>query len=129
MDAPRDERSIIRLIADLQQNTARLIQQEFALARAEMSERAVQLALGIGLIMAATIVLFVALLIVLMGLAELVGEFLPEDLALWLGYLIVGGIFMVVGVLLLLRAIRNIRSAGHFLERTADSVSRDVRMV
>jgi hypothetical protein len=127
--ADKDNRSLIKLLAELQQGTARLIQQEFALARAELSERAVQLAIGIGLIMSASIIMFVALLIVLMGLSELLAEFFPEALSLWLGYLIVGGVALLVGLLLLKRAIDNIRASGQLLARTADSIGRDVEMV
>lgn len=129
MHADKDDRSLIKLLADLQQSTARLIHQEFALARAELGERMVQLALGIGLVMAASIVMFVALLIVLMGLSELVAEFFPEALSLWLGYLIVGGIALLAGLLLLKLAIDNIRASGQLLARTADSIGRDVEMV
>lgn len=129
MDTERDKRSLLELFVDLQKETTLLIQQEFALARAEMSERMVQLAMGVGFLAASIVVSFVGLLIVLMGLSELVAEFMPEVLRLWLGYLLVGGIVLAAGVFLLLRGIRNLRSSGELLSRTADSVSRDVHMV
>ena len=39
MDADRQDRSLAALLTDLQRETARMIQQEFALARAETGER------------------------------------------------------------------------------------------
>ena len=129
MDTEKDKRSLLTLLVDLQRETTLLIQQEFALARAEMGERMVQLAMGVGFVAASTIVCFVGLLIVLMGLSELIAEFMPEVLRLWLGYLLVGGIALAAGIFLLVRGIKNIKSSGKLLNRTADSVSRDVRMV
>jgi hypothetical protein len=129
VDAEKDNRSLLGLILDLQKETTLLISHEFALARAEMRERMVQLALGVGFLAAATVVSFVGLLIVLMGVSELVAEFMPEVLRLWLGYLIVGGIVLAAGVFLLLRGIRNLQSSGELLSRTAESVGRDVQMV
>ncbi len=129
MDTEKDKRSLLTLLIDLQKEMTLLIQQEFALARAEMGERMVQLAMGVGFIAASTIVCFVGLLIVLMGVSELIAEFMPEVLRLWLGYLLVGGIALAAGIFLLVRGIKNIKSSGKLLNRTAESVSRDVRMV
>jgi Putative Actinobacterial Holin-X, holin superfamily III len=125
MDADQNARPLSGLFADLQRATLRLIQQEIALAKAEMGERIGQLAVGLGLMVAAILVLFVALLIVLMGLSELVGKFMPAPLALWLGYLIVGGVTMFAGLWLAKLAIGNLRNAGQFLTRTSRSLRGD----
>jgi hypothetical protein len=106
-----------------------MIQQEFALARAELGARIRQLAMGLGLLVAAIVISFVALIIVLMGLSELLGEFMPEALALWLGYLIVGGIALAVGVWLLVRGVKNLSESGRFLERTSHSIQQDFEAV
>jgi Putative Actinobacterial Holin-X, holin superfamily III len=129
MDADRQDRSLAALLTDLQRETARMIQQEFALARAETGERVRKLAMGLGLLVAAIVVSFVALIIVLMGLSELVGEFMPEALAFWLGYLIVGGAALTVGVGLLVRGIKNLSASGRFLERTSHSIEQDLEVV
>ena len=85
--------------------------------------------MGLGLLVAAIVVSFVALIIVLMGLSELVGEFMPEALAFWLGYLIVGGAALTVGVWLLVRGIKNLSESGRFLERTSHSIEQDLEVV
>jgi hypothetical protein len=126
MNEARDDRPISTLLLDVPDALARLMHQEMALARAELGERMMQLAIGIGMLVGAAIVLFVALLIVLMGLSELVGEFLPGALALWLGYIIIGGIAMAAGVLLLLRGMTNLRHAARLAERTTASIEQDL---
>jgi hypothetical protein len=126
MNEARDDRPISTLLLDVPDALARLMHQEMALARAELGERMMQLAIGIGMLVGAAIVLFVALLIVLMGLSELVGEFLPGALALWLGYIIIGGIAMAAGVLLLLRGMTNLRNAARLAERTTASIEQDL---
>jgi len=125
MAVDQHNRPLSSLLVDLQRATLRLIQREIALAKAELAERIGQLGVGLGLMMAAMIVLFVGLLIALMGLAELVGEFLPEVLALWLGYLIVGGASLVVGLILGKLAINNLRNASQLMTRTSSSLGRD----
>jgi Putative Actinobacterial Holin-X, holin superfamily III len=126
MDADKQDRSLAALLTDLQRDSTRMIQQEFALARAETGERIRQLAMGLGLLVAAIVISFVALIIVLMGLSELLGEFMPETLALWLGYLIVGGVALAVGVWLLVRGVKNLSESGRFLERTSHSIQQDL---
>jgi Putative Actinobacterial Holin-X, holin superfamily III len=126
MNEARDDRPISTLLLDVPDALARLMHQEMALARAELGERMMQLGIGIGMLVGAAIVLFVALLIVLMGLSELVGEFLPGALALWLGYIIIGGIAMAAGVLLLLRGMTNLRNAARLAERTTASIEQDL---
>jgi hypothetical protein len=126
MKDARDDRPISTLLLDVPDALARLMHQEMALARAELGERMMQLAVGIGMLVGAAIVLFVALLIVLMGLSELVGEFLPGVLALWLGYIIIGGIAMAAGAFLLLRGMTNLRNAARLAERTTASIERDL---
>jgi len=125
MAVDQHNRPLSSLLVDLQRATLRLIQREIALAKAELAERIGQLGVGLGLMMAAMIVLFVGLLIALMGLAELVGEFLPEVLALWLGYLIVGGASLVGGLILGKLAINNLRNASQLMTRTSSSLGRD----
>jgi Putative Actinobacterial Holin-X, holin superfamily III len=129
MDADRRNRSLAVLLTDLQRETARMIQQEFALARAETGERIRQLAMGLGLLVAAIVVSFVALIIVLMGLSELVSEFMPDALALWLGYLIVGGFALAVGIWLLVRGVKSLSESGRLLERTSHSIHQDFETV
>jgi hypothetical protein len=126
MNDARDDRPISTLLLDVLDALARLMHQEMALARAELGERMMQLAVGIGMLVAAAIVLFVALLIVLMGLSELVGEFLPGVLALWLGYIIIGGIAMAAGAFLLLRGMTSLRNAAWLAERTTASIEQDL---
>ena len=121
MDADRHNRPLSTLLVDLQRATLRLIRQEIALAKAEVGER---IGSWWGSAMAALVVLFVAPDRA-DGPRELVGEFMPEVLALWLGYLIVGGVTLLVGLFLGKLAIDNLRDASQLMARTGSSIGRD----
>jgi hypothetical protein len=57
MDADQRNRPLSSLLVDLQRASLRLIQREIALAKAEVGERIGQLAAGLGLMVAAVVVL------------------------------------------------------------------------
>ena len=126
---PQDDRSLGALISDLAQDTTTLVQQEVALAKAEMSEKASQVSRGIATLAIGGVVLLAGLLALLdfaiYGLAEL----LPEDLSPWLGALIVGVIVAVIGFIMLQSGRKKIQSTTLTPNRTATSLQRDKEMV
>lgn len=67
--ALRVERSIPELLSDALSQLAKLISNEFELARAEMSEKASQAARGVAMIGAGAVILIPALVILLIALA------------------------------------------------------------
>ncbi len=67
--ALRVERSIPELLSDALAQLAKLISNEFELARAEMSEKASQAARGVAMIGAGAVILIPALVILLIALA------------------------------------------------------------
>jgi drug/metabolite transporter (DMT)-like permease len=126
---PQDDRSLGALISELAQDTTTLVQQEVALAKAEMSEKASQVGRGISTLAIGGVVLLAGLLALLdfaiYGLAEL----LPEDLSPWLGALIVGVIVAVIGFIMLQSGRKKIQSTTLTPNRTATSLQRDKEMV
>lgn len=126
---PQDDRSLGALISELAQDTTTLVQQEVALAKAEMSEKASQVSRGIATLAIGGVVLLAGLLALLdfaiYGLAEL----LPEDLSPWLGALIVGVIVAVIGFIMLQSGRKKIQSTTLTPNRTATSLQRDKEMV
>jgi drug/metabolite transporter (DMT)-like permease len=126
---PQDDRSLGALISDLAQDTTTLVQQEVALAKAEMSEKASQVGRGISTLAIGGVVLLAGLLALLdfaiYGLAEL----LPEDLSPWLGALIVGVIVAVIGFIMLQSGRKKIQSTTLTPNRTATSLQQDKEMV
>jgi len=127
--APQDDRSLGTLISELAQDTTTLVQQEVALAKAEMSEKASQVGQGISTLVIGGVVLlagFLALIdFAIYGLAEL----LPPDLSPWLGALIVGVIVSVIGYVMLQNGRRKMRETSLAPQRTATSLQRDKEMV
>lgn len=124
-----EDRSLSTLLVDLQRDATKLVRQEFDLLRAEINEKIRQLFKGLGALIASVIVCFVALIIVLMGLAELINEFLPAELALWLGYVLVGGIVLAIGIYALVRGLKNLEAAIELPQRSAASLHEDREML
>ena len=126
---PQDNRSLGALISELAQDTTTLVQQEVALAKAEMSEKASQVGRGISRLAIGGVILLAGLLALvdfaIYGLAEL----LPPDLSPWLGALIVGVILSAIGYVMLQNGRKEIKSTTLAPERTATSLQRDKDMV
>jgi hypothetical protein len=126
---PQDNRSLGTLISELAQDTTTLVQQEMALAKAEMSEKASQLGRGISTLAIGGVILLAGLLALIdfaiYGLAEL----LPPELSPWLGALIVGVILSVIGYVMLQSGRKEVRTTTLTPERTATSLQRDKEMV
>lgn len=129
MHTSQEERSLGVLISELAQDTTTLVQQEVALAKAEMSEKASQVGRGVSTLAIGAVVLLAGLLALIdfaiYGLAEL----LPEDLSPWLGALIVGAILAVIGYIMLQNGREEIKSTTLTPDRTAASLQRDKEMV
>jgi hypothetical protein len=126
---PQDNRSLGTLISELAHDTTTLVQQEVALAKAEMSEKASQLGRGISTLAIGGVILLAGLLALIdfaiYGLAEL----LPPELSPWLGALIVGVILSVIGYVMLQSGRKEVRTTTLTPERTATSLQRDKEMV
>jgi hypothetical protein len=125
----QDNRSLGTLISELAQDTTTLVQQEVALAKAEMSEKTSQIGRGISTLAIGGVVLLAGLLALIdfaiYGLAEL----LPPDLSPWLGALIVGVVLSVIGYVMLQNGRQEIKETTLTPERTATSLQRDKEMV
>jgi hypothetical protein len=126
---PQDNRSLGTLISELAQDTTTLVQQEVALAKAEISEKTSQLGRGVSTLAIGGVVLLAGLLALIdfaiYGLAEL----LPPDLSPWLGALIVGAILSVIGYVMLQKGRQEIKTTTLTPERTATSLQRDKEMI
>lgn len=117
--------SVTGLIKSLADDVTRLFSQEVALAKAEVSTAldhikagVLSLAIGLG-------VLFVGFIVLLFAAAEA----LSLVVAPWLAYLIVGGVVAIIGVILLLKAKKNLNPESMVPNRTIDSLKKDEAMV
>jgi uncharacterized membrane protein YqjE len=117
------EPSIGELLRRVTTDTAELVRQEVALARAEMRQSLATLAedatrAGIGLGLALVGVLALAAFLIA-GLGSLL------DGRYWLSALIVGVIFLAVGVVLSRNALADIKRHGLVPDQTAESLRQD----
>jgi glycerol uptake facilitator-like aquaporin len=121
----QDDRSFGSLLSELTQGTATLVQQEVALAKAEMSEKVSQLGSGLATLIIGGFVLFAGLLKLLDAVIYGIGELLPPEQAPWLAALIVGVIVAIIGVVMLQKGRTNLKPGNLAPQRTAESLRRD----
>lgn len=121
----KDDRSLGTLFSELTQGTATLVQQEIALAKAEMSEKVSQLGSSLATLIIGGFVLFAGLLKLLDAVIYGIAELLPPDLTPWLAALIVGVIVAIIGAVMLQKGRSNLKSTNLTPQRTAESLRRD----
>jgi len=124
-EAPRGERSLRDLFADLFRDLAGLVQKEIQLAKRELSEKASQLGIGIAAIAAGGLLAFCGLLVLLDALVLKLSDFVSPALAA----LIVGGTVAAIGIFLMLRGKSNLSAGNLVPSRTAESLRRDTELV
>ena len=127
--APQDDRSLGVLISELAQDTTTLVQQEVALAKAEMSEKVSQVGRGASTLAIGAVILLGGLLALIDFAIYGLGELLPPTLSPWLGALIVGVVLAVIGYIMLQNGRNEIKTTTLTPERTATSLQRDKEMV
>jgi hypothetical protein len=120
-----DGRSLGTLVADLTRESTTLVQQEVALARAEVSEKVSQVGTALASLMIGGLVLFAGLLKLLDAAIYGIGEMFPPDLGPWLAALIVGAIVAIIGMVMLQKGRRNLKPEHLAPQRTVDSLKRD----
>jgi len=69
MSSPYDPRSVAELVSDVVNQFTKLIRNEMAIARAELTAKATEAALGAGLLLGGALLLIPAMVLLLMALA------------------------------------------------------------
>jgi hypothetical protein len=120
---PQRERSTGELVRDLSEHASRLVRQEVALAKAEMSEKGRKAGAGIGMLAGAA----VAALLTLGALTAFLVLALDEGMATWLAALLVTLLWGVVAGVLALLGRNKLREMGTPVpEKTVESVKEDI---
>ncbi len=117
-----DEPGLGDLFRQLAQDSATLVRQEMALAKAEMAQNlkaaardATMVAVGGGVALLGGLVLILVLVLV-------IGDALNEY---WAGALIVGLLFLIIGAVLAMGALKRLKHDSLTPERTLDTLKED----
>jgi uncharacterized membrane protein YqjE len=95
---PPEQRSIADLVVEVSENASTLVREEIELAKAEVSEKVSKLARGAGIGIAAGAFAFLALIMILHGIAWVLGEELFSG-NIWAGYFVTAAIFLLLAAL------------------------------
>ncbi|MEO7242405.1 MAG: phage holin family protein [Variovorax sp.] len=117
------------LFSTLWRQIASLVQDEAALAKAEVSEKLTQAAVAAGSIAVGGAVLFAGFIVLLLAAVNALAPLLPPDIANWLAPAIVGLIVIVIGFFLVIGGVKAFRAKNLVPTRTMDSLRRDKEMV
>jgi hypothetical protein len=120
---PDVEPSIGELFKELAQESSMLVKQEIALARTEMQQNLRRLGKDAAMVAAGGGILLLAALVLTAFLVAGVGDLLGNEY--WLGALIVGAAYALVGGGILMRGMKALREEDLKPEQTLRSLSAD----
>jgi hypothetical protein len=123
MTAPRDDRSLGELFAELSEKTSSLVNKEIQLARHEMTRSATTLARNSVRIVIGGLAAYMGAIVALIGIAWLLVDF---GLQPWLGFLLVGALTIAIGSLLAWSAVQSLKKVSVVPERTVETIKQDV---
>ena len=119
---PREQPQLGELVRQLAQDSATLVRQEVALAKAELRENVKSVMRDAVMVGAGTFVALLGVLLMVAFLALLVGDAVDEY---WLGALIVGAVFLLVGGVLAKKALNSLKHDGLAPEQTIATLKED----
>lgn len=126
MDAQQDRRSVVDLMTRVVNDVVGLFQTELRLARAELNDKASQIASGGILIGSALVLVIAGLVVTLMGIVRwLAIAGMPEE---W-GLLLVGLLALALGGILVSLGIRHFKSTNLVPDRSIGQIRADVATV
>jgi len=118
------QRSLGELFSDLTRETATLIRQEVALARAEISQKAARMGRDVGMIAAGGAVAYAGLIVLLFGVAL---GLIALGMAPWAAYLLVGLVVGLIGGLIAWQGMSGLKHSDPVPRETIDTLKEDAR--
>jgi hypothetical protein len=106
-----EERSVTELVFDVSQRTSLLIREEFELAKTEVSEKVGKILRGSAVGVAAGIFAFLALILVMEGIAWLLNEEVFDGKA-WPGFFVEAALFLLVAAAAGFLAYRSVQAGS-----------------
>jgi len=95
---PPEDRSLADLVVEVSENASTLIREEIELAKAEVSEKVAKILRGSAVGIAAGVFAFLALILIMHGIAWLLAEELFDGKA-WPGFFVEAAVFLLVAAL------------------------------
>ena len=95
---PPDQRPLADLVVEVTENASTLVREEIELAKAEVSEKVAKILRGSAIGIAAGVFAFLALILIMHGVAWLIAEELFDGKA-WPGFFIEAALFLLVAAL------------------------------
>jgi uncharacterized membrane protein YqjE len=95
---PPSERSLADLVVEVSENASTLVREEIELAKAEVSEKVGKILRGSAVGVAAGVFAFLALILIMHGIAWLLAEELFDGKA-WPGFFIEAAVFLLIAAL------------------------------
>lgn len=95
---PPDDRSVADLVVEVSENASTLVREEIELAKAEVSEKVGKLVRGSVVGIAAGVFAFLALILIMHGIAWLLAEELFDG-NVWPGYFVEAALFLLIAAL------------------------------
>jgi uncharacterized membrane protein YqjE len=108
-EGPKDERKLGELVFDVSEGISGLVREEIQLAKAEVSEKAGKIARGAVVGIAAGVFAFLALILVMEGIAWLLNEEVFNGKT-WPGFFIEAAIFLLFAALAALIAFKAVKA-------------------
>jgi uncharacterized membrane protein YqjE len=93
-----EDRSIADLVVEVSENASTLVREEIELAKAEVSEKVNKILRGSAVGAAAGVFAFLALILIMHGVAWLLAEELFDD-KVWAGFIIEAAVFLLIAAL------------------------------
>jgi uncharacterized membrane protein YqjE len=118
----RAEPALGELFRQLAQDSATLVRQEVALAKAELQENVKQAVRSAAMVAVGGGIAVVGALVLVLFLVLALGDALNEY---WLGALIVGVVFLIAGGVLAMGSLRKLKGDGLAPERTIQTLKED----
>lgn len=118
----REDRSLGELFGELSRETSTLMRQEFALAKAEVRQKATKAGKHVGYVAAGGALAYAALLVLLFAVVALISLALP----VWVAALIVGALTGIIAGMLVSRGLKGLKEIDPVPERTVETLKEDV---
>lgn len=123
MDTRTEDKSLGELFADLTRESSTLVRQELALAKAEMSQKAVSVGKDVGLVAAGGFLAYAAFLTLIAALVLLVAQFMLP----WVAALLVAVVLGVVGGVLAMKGLGNLKKVDPLPRQTIETLKDDAQ--